>query len=838
MDDKAAPPPHLLLWATSPRASAMTVRFDPIDSAETFRVADFVRLGPENDRFWQQMRRAQLSFFDRYLSFNLGIAVMNGALLVSRFGDRIDRLAIVWLILAHLIALGLGLGRRRERRLNKTIPVGRAAILRSLVNLAIVGSSWAIVFYQALGRSGPEDAMLIVAMTMAGMGCMSFSTAVWPLGSIAMWGAIAVGTVAGLFFHHWDEAWPVTFVMLSFILFMARGTMVTTHGIMTRLRLKDRMNEQEEVVRLLLNEFEANGSEWLFEFNATGRLTFASVRFAEALRRPVDEVVGQHWTRFLAERAAGADLFDLVRRGLPFRDMLLRVEVEGEVRWWSLSGTPKIDRDGQPIGYRGVGSDVTDRQRAAERIAELATFDTLTGLVNRRIIHQTLGDALPDGPADAAGVALLFVDLDRFKAVNDSLGHGAGDRLLAEVALRLRDVVADVAGPRALVGRLGGDEFAVLLRSVDEEQAVSIGEAVIAGLSRPYQLVGKSVLIGASVGLAMGPRDGETVETLMRAADLALYDVKAKGRGSVRIYDRAMHKRAEDRRSLELDLRNALDDGQLRLAFQPVVDALDERVVGFEALLRWSHPQQGEISPATFIPIAEESGLILRMGSWVLNEACRVASTWPRHIRIAVNISPLQFDDPGLVQNVCATLKRWNIAPERLELELTESLFLDERPQTAAMLTELHDLGIGFALDDFGTGYSSLGYLQKIAFRRIKIDRSFVRASFTDGGESTAIIQAIVALAERLGMETTAEGTETRAEFEAMRRLGCGQVQGYYFGRPMPADDAARMLDRDRPLLELVEPIDTFTPRRLPPSLPAASARLPGAEGLSIRLLP
>lgn len=816
----------------------MTVRFEPPDMKISPRAADLVRIGPEQDAFWQQMRRAQLSYFDRYLPFNVGIALVNGALLIGTFGARLDTAVIAWMVIAHVLGVLLGRRGRLQRRKDRRSPVPRAAIFRSLFNLALIGSSWGLVFFQALGRSGPEDAMLLVAMTMAGMGCMSFSTAVWPLGSVVMWGSVAVGSTAGLFLYHWETAWPVTVVMLSFILFMGRGTVVTTHSIMARLRLKERVREQEEVVRLLLNEFEANGSEWLFEFDAGGRLTFASSRFAEALRRPVDEVVGQHWARFMAERAAGAELFDVVRRGLPFRDMLIRVEVEGEIRWWSLSGTPKVDHEGRLTGYRGVGSDVTDRQRAAERIAELATFDALTGLVNRRIIHQALADALAAAPASGEdGVALLFVDLDRFKAVNDSLGHVAGDRLLAEVALRLHDIVADVAGPRALVGRLGGDEFAVLLRSATQDTAVDIGDAVIAALSRPYQIGGKPAQIGASVGLAMGPRDGTTVEALMRAADLALYDVKGKGRGSVRPYDRAMHKRVEDRRSLELDLRNALSEGQLRLAFQPVVDALDERVVGFEALLRWRHPQQGEISPAVFIPIAEDAGLILKIGEWVLNEACRVAAAWPLHVRIAVNISPLQFDDAGLVDSIRATLRRWNVAPERLELELTESLFLDERPQTAAMLNELHEMGIGFALDDFGTGYSSLGYLQKIAFRRIKIDRSFVRASSTDGGESTAIIQAIVALAERLGMETTAEGTETRAEFEAMRRLGCAQVQGYYFGKPMPAEDAARLLDRARPLLELVEPADPFSPRLLPSSKAANGlSRAAGAPSTLPRL--
>ncbi|MCG2842529.1 EAL domain-containing protein [Sandaracinobacter sp. RS1-74] len=812
----------------------MSMMFKPPDQSVRLQAVDLIGVGPEGDPFWQRVRRAQLSFFDRYLPFNIAIAVVNGALLLGIFGGRLPGFALVWLVVAHALALALGSGRRRARRLQRAAPVGRAAVFRSLLNLALVGSSWALVFHQALGQAAPGEAILVVAMAMAGMGCMSFSTIVWPLGSIAMWGLVAIATMAGLFRHHGAEAWPVTVVMLSFILFMARGTLVTTQGTLVRIRLKERVREQEEVVRLLLNEFEANGSEWLFEFDPGGRLTFASSRFAEALRRPVDEVVGQHWSRFLSDRDSARELFEAVRRGHPFRDILLRVEVEGEVRWWSLSGTPKFDRDGCPTGYRGVGSDVTDRQRAAERIAELATFDSLTGLVNRRIVHQALADALAVGPAaEGQGVALLFVDLDRFKAVNDSLGHGAGDRLLAEVGARLREQVALGAGPRALVGRLGGDEFAVLLRSASLQDAVALGETLIERLSQPYQIAGKPAVIGASIGLAIGPEDGSTVEALMRAADLALYDVKAKGRGSVRAYNRAIHKRAEDRHSLELDLRHALSGGQFRLAFQPVVDALDERVVGFEALLRWRHPQQGEISPALFIPIAEDSGQIARIGAWVLNEACRVASAWPRNVRVAVNISPLQFDDPGLVEMVRATLRRWNIAPERLELELTESLFLDERAQTAAMLAELQEMGVGFALDDFGTGYSSLGYLQKIAFRRIKIDRSFVRASATDGGESTAIIQAIVALAERLGMETTAEGAETRAEFEAMRRLGCAHVQGFYFGKPMPAEDAARLLDRARPLLELVEPLDPFSPRTLPPSSTAANGRSPAAAAPS-----
>jgi len=496
-----------------------------------------------------------------------------------------------------------------------------------------------------------------------------------------------------------------------------------------------------------------------------------------------------------ADRQSAAPLFRAVVRRQAFRDILVRVRIGEEDRYWSLSGTPKFDSDGRFSGYRGVGSDVTERQKSAERIAELATFDSLTGLVNRRIIHT----AIADGLAGPTGVALLFVDLDRFKAVNDSLGHAAGDRLLAEVAQRLRQQV----GAAGQIGRLGGDEFAVVLREGDAAAATALGERLIADLSRPFRLGASDARIGASIGLAVGPGDGNSVEALMRAADLALYDVKGKGRGTVRRYNRDMHARAEARHALELDLKVALERDQIRLVYQPIVDALDEQIVGFEALMRWRHPVHGDVPPATFIPIAEECGAIVALGRFALREALRTAAGWPRHIRISVNFSPLQFEDPQLVGEVRRALSAAGVAPERLELELTESIFLDPRETVVKALAELRALGCAFALDDFGTGYSSLGYLQKIAFNRIKIDRSFVRASVADGGESSAIIQAIVALADRLGMETTAEGTETRAEFEAMRRLGCAHVQGYYFGKPMSAEDATRLLRRSEPLIAL-----------------------------------
>jgi diguanylate cyclase (GGDEF)-like protein/PAS domain S-box-containing protein len=801
----------------------------PTAASQRVTLRDLWTLGEEDDPFWRRVRGARLRYLDNYLWLNIGVALLNGGVVLVGIAHLVQPVMLwIWaLAQSGSIVLALA-GRHLHKRGDGQQPTDRRSSQIALVQLFVVGFSWGLMFLDALSKAGPEDILLVSVMTMAGMGCLFFSTAIWPAGAVAMSGSVAICTLVGLLAWPHPQVLLVTTVMAGFMLFIARGSMVNTRDMLKSMRLQERLTEQEEMLRLLLNEYEANGSDWLFEFDADGRVTFVSSRFAEATGTPVDQVIGARWMHMLNDPEALQSLIEITGKGLPYRDRIVPVDVRGERRWWSLSGTPKLAPDGTLLGYRGVGADVTEQQRAAQRIAELATFDALTGLVNRRIIHQALAESLQAG----GEVALLFVDLDRFKAVNDSLGHAAGDRLLKEVALRLRDAVQEASGPHALIGRLGGDEFAVVLRDTGLDAAMHVGELLISRLSAPYLLGDKRALIGASVGLAVGPHDGDTVEALMRAADLALYDVKGKGRGRVRHYDRPMHQQVEDRRELEFDLKSALDLNQMRLVFQPVVDALDERVVAFEALLRWRHPVRGEIPPSVFIPIAEESGLIGLIGDWVLHEACRVASGWPPHVKIAVNLSPLQFDDPRLVEMVGHALARWNVTPERLELELTESLFLDERPQTARMLADLQAMGVSFALDDFGTGYSSLGYLQKISFGRIKIDRSFVQASAADGGESTAIIQAIVALAERLGMETTAEGTETRAEFEAMRRLGCGQMQGWYFGRPMDPEDVRRLLDRTRPLVEFVESATLpVWPSR--PGLQPAGTRLQAASAQS-----
>ena len=461
--------------------------------------------------------------------------------------------------------------------------------------------------------------------------------------------------------------------------------------------------------------------------------------------------------------------------------------IGNEKRWWELSGTPILDENGTFLGFRGVGSDVTEQRESDEKIAYLARYDTLTGLPNRLMLTEALGDALRYADQWRTRCAFLMVDLDRFKAVNDSLGHLVGDQLLAQVAARLKGLMSE----NELCGRLGGDEFAIVIRDASDRNRVgTVAQSLIDQLSMPYDVDNHTLYVGASVGSAVGPRDGQTVETLMRNADLALYRAKDEG-GSVHCnYEPSLHADAEERRKLELSLRRALERGELLLNYQPVVDANSESVVSFEALLRWHSQEHGFVSPAKFIPLAEDTRLIVPIGDWVMREACKEALKWPEYVRVAVNVSGEQLLDPQFAAKVVNALASTGLPPQRLEIEVTESIFVRDGATARATLEKIMELGCSVALDDFGTGYSSLGYLRTLRFSTIKVDRSFVQGAAVGNAESLAIIRAVVAMAQSLEMATTAEGVETAEEAQMIRDLGCTKIQGYYFGRPMGADEA------------------------------------------------
>jgi len=440
-------------------------------------------------------------------------------------------------------------------------------------------------------------------------------------------------------------------------------------------------------------------------------------------------------------------------------------------------------------GWVATIEDITPRKRAEEKIAHLAHYDALTDLPNRVMFREEVERALRE-LQDGAQLAVLYIDIDEFKSVNDALGHPVGDELLKGVARRLRSCLdeADIAA------RLGGDEFAVIQNPVREPaETERLVEAIYRAIREPFECAGHLITTDASIGIAMAPGDGHHLDQLLKNADLALYGAKGDGRRTYRFFEPAMGARAHARRMLELEMRQAIASGGFEVHYQPVIGLSDNAITGCEALLRWRHPLRGSISPADFIPVAEDTGLINELGQFVLETACREAAKWPEHVRIAVNVSPVQFRSQTLALNVATALAASNVAPSRLELEITEAVLMRDDEVALATLHQLRALGVKIALDDFGTGYSSLSYLHRFPFDKIKIDRSFVK-NIGDEGASSAIIQAVVNIAKASNMTTTAEGVEQEWQRELLRELGCTEMQGYLFSPAVSAAELTRLM--------------------------------------------
>ena len=443
-------------------------------------------------------------------------------------------------------------------------------------------------------------------------------------------------------------------------------------------------------------------------------------------------------------------------------------------------------------GWVSTFEDITERRRNEARIAHMARHDALTDLPNRMALREHGLDMLGLGRGDAGAsrLAVLCLDLDRFKTVNDTHGHGAGDALLRAVSQRLSTWVRG----GDLVARLGGDEFAVLYRVADEAGALAIAERMIALVSVPYDLDGYTVEIGMSIGIALADAAADDIDRLLRNADTALYHAKGAGRGRACLFEAAMDETIRARREIERDLAEALREGALEVHYQPLVNLGSSRITGVEALARWRHPTRGAMSPATFIPVAEETGMIVALGEWVLNQACRDAAAWPEEISVAVNVSAVQLRHRNFAQVVLLALAASGLRPDRLELEITESVLLDDTEANLETLHLLRRAGIRISMDDFGTGYSSLTYLRRFPFDKIKIDRSFVQ----DAGKATeagAIIRALVGLGKSLGITTLVEGVETEEQLAAVRAEGCQEMQGFLFSRPRPAAEIRAMLE-------------------------------------------
>jgi len=450
-------------------------------------------------------------------------------------------------------------------------------------------------------------------------------------------------------------------------------------------------------------------------------------------------------------------------------------------------------------GRVATHTDITERRRIEAKIAYMAQYDALTDLPNRVKLYERLRQMLAR-PKRGDHVAVFCLDLDRFKDVNDAHGHPVGDLLLQSVAGRLRQCIRDAD----MVARLGGDEFAIVQAGASQPtDATSLASRLIEVIGAPYEIGGRQVAIELSIGIALAPNDGRNPEQLLKNADLALYRAKSDGRGLYRFFEPEMDARMQARRALEIDLRKAIANNEFELFYQPLVDMRTERVTGFEALIRWHHPERGMIPPLDFIGVAEETGLIGPIGDWVLRRACAEAATWPSDVKIAVNLSPLQFKNKGLLRSVVSALAASGLSPNRLELEITESVLLQDGDTTLAILHELRELGVRISMDDFGTGYSSLSYLRKFPFDKIKIDQTFI-FDMSDHSDSLAIVRAVIAMGNGLGIATTAEGVETAEQFKRLKSEGCTEVQGYLFSPPRPAAEVRGLLAAINPAFKAI----------------------------------
>ena len=728
------------------------------------------------------------------MSANIVIALLVG--LAGMHGPHTAPLTIWSTLVMSYAFLGLRGWFAARRRKGGKQTVSARGVNRIILQAGVLGCLWGALPVLAMSpEKGFGGAMpMLVASVIAGMvGCGGFAMLTLPAAAIAYSTPMVLGSLWVLATSHDPVLYALGCLLIFCHLVVSVSCLSHAKIFADRLVAADELEKQKQVVSLLLSDFEEGASDWLWEVDAAGAMTYVSDRMAAAagldkaalLGRPMSDLCGA------AEGPMGpvAALSALFAEQKAFRDVTISIRVAGDTHWWSLSAKPVHDLNGDFTGFRGVGADITQAREDQARISRLAHFDVLTQLPNRLSFLQALSKAWTEhGRKGGTGCAVLCLDLDHFKGVNDSLGHPIGDDLLIQVSARLRDCVGDRVGDSGLVSRLGGDEFAVVVAPSPGHEALSdLARAIVQALSAPYDVRGHHVLIGASVGIAVAPFDADDPDGLLKNADLALYRAKGDGRGAYRFFETAMDIWAQERRALELDLRDALAKDELKLFFQPLIGR-DNETTGFEALLRWQHPRRGLVPPADFIECAEQWGLIGTIGEWVLHEACRVAATWPSHLTVAVNLSPNQFASGDLVAQVRSALLASHLDPERLELEITEGLLLHDSAKTLEQLAALKALGVKIAMDDFGTGYSSLAYLWRFPFDKIKIDRTFV-AEMAGNPAIADILRTITLLGRTLNLEVTAEGVETADQARILEDMRCDHFQGYLFGRPMPIAD-------------------------------------------------
>jgi diguanylate cyclase (GGDEF)-like protein/PAS domain S-box-containing protein len=730
----------------------------------------------QNDRAWWLLRRQLAENARNSTGAAIGNLV-NATILTMLFRNEapFEALGLFWLALLLLIgwrmriASSVSKAGRSLNRLQQLSPhlVGNAIGLGALWGIAIAG-----MFYW--GDSEQHVFAGVIGAGMMSAGAISYRTSQRAALGYVM--ACAPGSALGLSLVGSSATYSALGLLLCFVGVLAVNIRHTAKRFVTNCLRELDLNNSRNTIRLLLHDHTEQGSDWLVSVDVKGRIVAPSKRFASAAQRPIETLENMRFVDLLHDDENTTRLRRAVRSGNPVRNHIVSLTINGEQRWWSISG--RILRDGR-TAFRCVVTDITAQRRAEEKVSYMAHYDGLTDLPNRFLFNERLYQALRrDGRA-----ALLFMDLDHFKAVNDTLGHAFGDKLLQVTARRIEEII----GKRAILARLGGDEFAILLTGNRIIDAEKVAAKVVRAMEQSVSLEDHDVVVGVTIGIAVAPEDGGDVETLLRNADLALYAAKGMGRNRFVRFEPGMDEAAKERRLLEMDLRSALGKKEMCLHYQPLVDTGNGEITGYEALVRWVHPTRGIVMPASFIPIAEDTGLIIQLGEWVIRQALDDLSGWPEHLAVSINLSPAQMRSPGLIGTVVNAIAQTRVDPARICIEITETVLMQDSEANIETLHKLREIGVQIALDDFGTGYSSLNYLRSFPFSKIKIDRCFV-SEIDSREDCRAIIRSVVGLAKSLGMTTTAEGVERIEQVEQLRLEGCGEVQGFLYSHAVPVE--------------------------------------------------
>ncbi|MEP2706700.1 MAG: EAL domain-containing protein [Roseibium sp.] len=736
----------------------------------------------------RKIRAAQIRGITRLTPFTILANIVN-VLVIIPISLPIFPAFYVFVWAAALIGVVSYMGWHWFKGRSKRIEtVSRKALAGAVKHATVLSVFWAMVPIAAFAH-GDTNLVWIASCITIGMLCAGgFALATVPHAAFRWVVILYSASVISLVVGDVPQIGPLTFLLTCYALVIIGSTASAAWLFASHFLVEGELDQRTELIALLLNEFEEKESDWLWETDSVGQLRNISDRFLHASGRTQKALRSMRMMdlAYTVEdndaREAVIELQTVYYDEQPFRDIVIGVDVNSEVRWWSLAGRPVYDHRGNFMGYRGVASDITETRRANALIEHMAERDFLTGIGNRswflKQAETLLSEQLESGQET---LTLFLIDLDNFKVVNDTSGHPAGDEVLKQVTSRFKAI----SQGKTILARFGGDEFAALGQFVSEQAAEVFAEGLVNVTRKPFRIGTRDFAIGATVGFARIRKDRDTVSDLMRRSDIALYKAKESGRGRALAFENEMELEVRERRELESDLREAFEFNKLTVEFQPIVGARSGQVVSSEVLVRWIHPERGDVSPDVFIPIAEHAGLILPLGSWVLKHACSVAAQCPDLQSIAVNLSPIQFMDPNLVEMVSSILTETGFPADRLVLEITESVFLKDVGSASHKLEQLRDMGIRIALDDFGTGYSSLSYLRQYKFDKIKIDKSFVD-EIGERSDGLAIISAVIALAHNLGLEVTAEGVERQFQVDALRTLGCDSMQGYYFGKPDP----------------------------------------------------